>query len=108
MCIRDRREIDVARSDIAEAESNLETIRQSRAELIRIERGAQEDIKDLEARREDIKLAIETIERRLIQTNQDFVRAETRLKESFGKAVEAIMAAKLAAIIASTALPKLS
>lgn len=89
------REIDVARSDIAGAESNLETIRQSRAELIRIERGAQEDIKDLEARREDIKLAIETIERRLIQTNQDFVRAETRLKESFGKAVEAIMAAKL-------------
>ena len=89
------REIDAARSDVADTQSNLETLRQNRAELTRTVGEAQEDIKDLEARREDLKLAIETIERRLSQTHQDFVRAETRLKESFGKAVEAIMAAQL-------------
>ncbi|MGZ4948921.1 MAG: chromosome segregation protein SMC, partial [Halobacteriota archaeon] len=89
------REIDAARSDVADTQNNLETLRQNTAELTHTVGETQEDIKDLEARREDLKLAIETIERRLSQTHQDFVRAETRLKESFGKAVEAIKAAQL-------------
>ncbi len=88
-------EIDAARSDVADTQSDLETLRANRAELTRTIEEVQEGIKDLEARREDLKLAIETIERRLTQTHQDFVRAETRLKESFGKAVEVIMAAQL-------------
>ncbi|MGZ4909660.1 MAG: chromosome segregation protein SMC [Halobacteriota archaeon] len=91
-------EIDTARSDVADVERNLETNRQRLIELTRTVGEAREDIRDLEARREDLKLAIETIERRLSQTHQDFVRAETRLKESFGKAVETIMEAQLEGI----------
>ncbi|MGA3359149.1 MAG: chromosome segregation protein SMC [Halobacteriota archaeon] len=89
------REIDAARTEVGTAQSDLETLHQNQAELTRKLEDAREDIKDLEARREDLKLAIETVERRLNQAHQDFVRAETRLKESFGKAVEAIMAAQL-------------
>jgi chromosome segregation protein len=88
-------EIDAARSDAGTAQHDLETLHQNQAMLERKAVDAQENIKDLEARREDVKLAAETVERRLAQTHQDFVRAETRLKESFGKAVEAIMGAQL-------------
>jgi len=89
------REIEAARLEFEDARSDLATLHQNRAELTQKLEDAQEDIKDLEARREDLKLAIETVERRLNQAHQDFVRAETRLKESFGKAVESIMAAQL-------------
>lgn len=87
--------IDAVRSDAASAERDLEKIHRDRAALTRKLENARENIKDLEVRREDLKLAMETVERRLNQAHQEFVRAEARLKESFGKAVEAIQAAQL-------------
>jgi len=87
--------IDAVRSDAASAERNLEKIHKDRAALTRRLENVHENLKDLEVQREDVKLATETVERRLNQAHQEYVRAEARLKESFGKAVEAIMATKL-------------
>lgn len=87
--------IGAARLEARAAQSDLETLHQKEALLSRQLEQAQEKIKDFEAQREDLKLAIETVERRLNKTHQDFIRAETHLKDSFGKAVETIMAAQL-------------
>ena len=83
------------RSDVASIERDLQKIYKDRAALTQKLENARENIKDLEVQREDLKLATETVERRLNQAHQEFVRAEARLKESFGKAVEAIMTAQL-------------
>jgi chromosome segregation protein len=88
-------QISAARLEAAAAQGDLDTLRQNGTMSLRRLEQAQEKIKDLEAQREDFRTAIETVERRLNKAHQDFVRAETRLKDSFGKAVEKIMAAHL-------------
>ena len=89
------REMSAVRLEAEAAQRELETFHHNETLLSRQFEQAQEQIGDLEAQREDLKLAIETVERRLNKTHQDFVRTETRLKDSFGKAVETIMAAPL-------------
>jgi len=56
---------------------------------------SRENIKDLEVRREDLKLAKETVERRLNQAHQEFRPRGSAPQRGFGKAVEAIQAAQL-------------
>jgi len=87
--------IDALRAQAAAAQTDAETIHRSGVALTRQLRDTREDVKDLETRREDLKLAVETVERRLTQAHQELVKAEARLKESFGKAVEAISTARL-------------
>ncbi|MGZ4920899.1 MAG: chromosome segregation protein SMC [Halobacteriota archaeon] len=87
--------IDAARMQVAALESDIEAHHQRAIALTGKVDELREDIKDLEVRREDITLAAETMERRLTHAHQEFVKTEARLKESFGKAVEAIAAASL-------------
>jgi chromosome segregation protein len=92
------REIDELKLEAVAVSSELETIYQKTAELEGRAGDLFEDIKDLEVKREDVKLALETVERRLHQAHQEYVKAETRLKATFGKAVEAVASANLRGI----------
>ncbi|MGZ4903323.1 MAG: chromosome segregation protein SMC [Halobacteriota archaeon] len=87
--------VDTARVQVTALESERESRHQHSIALIGKVDELREDIKDLEVRREDITLAADTVERRLTHAHQEFVKTEARLKESFGKAVEAIAAASL-------------
>ncbi len=87
--------VDAARVQVTALEGDIEAHHQRAIALTGKAGEIREDIKDLEVRREDITLASQTVERRLTHAHQEFVKTEARLKESFGKAVEAITAAAL-------------
>jgi len=89
------REIDELKLEAATVSSELEIVHQKISRIEETAADLLEDIKDLEANREDVKLALDAVERRLHQAQQEYVKAEARLKVTFGKAVEAVVNANL-------------
>ncbi len=86
---------DEARAQVTALESDIKAHHQRAAVLAGRADEVREDIRDLDVRREDVKRAAETVDRRLTHAHQEFVKTEARLKESFGKAVETVSAAAL-------------
>ena len=89
------REIEELKHEGATVSRELEIIHQKASGLKGMTADLLEDINDLEANREDLKLALDAVERRLHQAQQEYVKAEARLKVTFGKAVEAVVSANL-------------
>ena len=89
------REIEELKHEGATVSRELEIIHQKASGLKGMTADLLEDINDLEANREDLKLALDAVERRLHQAQQEYVKAEARLKVTFGKAVEAVVNANL-------------
>jgi chromosome segregation protein len=89
------REIDELKLEAVAVSSELEIIHQEISGIKETAAGLLEDIKDLEANREDVKLALDAVERRLHQAQQEYIKAEARLKVTFGQTVEAVVNANL-------------
>ena len=89
------REIEELKHEGATVSRELEIIHQKASGLKGTTADLLEDINDLQANREDLKLALDAVERRLHQAQQEYVKAEARLKVTFGKAVEAVVSANL-------------